>query len=159
MPSSWKARKAIAALLAEEMKTGSIAELGSGWGTMLPALSRKLPKCAITGFENSPVPFLFSRFLLLCMQRKQIRVIFGSFYETPLSPHDAVICYLYPGAMEKLKLKFSQELRPGSLIISNTFAVSGWEPERTVVLNDLYRSPVYVYRMGYGNSGNILFTG
>lgn len=159
MPSSWKARRAIAAILAEEMKTGSIAELGSGWGTMLPVLSRKLPQCAISGFENSPVPFLFSRLLLLCIRRKQIRVIFGSFYKTPLAPYDAVVCYLYPGAMEKLKLKFTQELKSGSLIISNTFAVPGWEPERTVVLNDFFRSPVYVYRMGPGNSGNTLFIG
>ena len=159
MPSSWKAGKAAAELLAGEMETGSIAELGSGWGTMLSGLTLRLPRCTITGYENSPVPFLFSRLLLYAMRRTQVRIFFRSFYDTPLGSHDAVICYLYPGAMEKLRPKFEQELMEGSIVISNTFAVPGWVPEKTVILNDLYRTPLYLYRVGNRHSSTISFTG
>ena len=159
MPSSWKAGKAVAQLLAGEMETGSIAELGSGWGTMLPAVTSRLPLCTITGYENSPVPYLFSRLLLFFMGRKGTRIIFSSFYDTNLSSHSAVICYLYPGAMEKLKSKFEKELMEGSIVISNTFAVPGWVPEKTIIINDLYRTPVYLYRTGARNNSKITFTG
>ena len=159
MPSSWKAGKAVATLLAGEVETGSIAELGSGWGTMLPAVTSRLPRCTITGYENSPVPYLFSRLLLFVMRRKGARIIFGSFYDASLSSHDAVICYLYPGAMEKLKPKFENELGEGSIVISNTFAVPGWVPEKTIIINDLYRTPVYLYRTGARNNSKTVFTG
>jgi len=31
------------------------------------------------------------------------------------------------------------------VVVSNTFAVLGWEPEQVVKLDELYRTPVYCY--------------
>lgn len=159
MPSSWKAGRAVAELLKGEMETGSIGELGSGWGTMLLAVTIRLPQCLVTGYENSPVPFLFSRILLFFAGTKRGSISYGNFYDKSLESHDAVICYLYPGAMEKLKTKFENELRKGSIVISNTFALRGWVPEKTTILRDLYRTPVYLYRIGSHHLPKTEFTG
>ena len=57
-----------------------------------------------------------------------------------------VICYLYPGAMRRLKGKFEKELSKGAIVVSNTFAIPGWRPMRVIEADDLYRTPLYVYR-------------
>jgi hypothetical protein len=57
-----------------------------------------------------------------------------------------VVCYLFRGGMQQLAPKLSAELKPGALVLSNTFALPGWTPEATVVVDDLWKSPVYRYR-------------
>jgi hypothetical protein len=61
-----------------------------------------------------------------------------------------ILCYLYPGGMRKLKPKLEQELRPGTLIISNTFSIPGWEPVQVLPAEDFFHSAVYVYKMRKG---------
>ncbi len=56
-----------------------------------------------------------------------------------------VVCYLYPGAMRKLKDKFEQELAPGTLVVSNTFSISGWKPINVIDTHDLYNTHIYLY--------------
>jgi hypothetical protein len=52
---------------------------------------------------------------------------------------------LYPEAMKRLRYKFEEELKPGALVISNTFAVPGWQSMSVIELEDLYRSKIYKY--------------
>ena len=59
--------------------------------------------------------------------------------------HIAFVCYLYPGAMRQLKEKFIKELKPGTMIISNTFAIPGWIPQQVWEVNDLYKTKIYRY--------------
>ena len=47
--------------------------------------------------------------------------------------------------MEKLKEKFLKELKPGTIIISNTFAISGLKPTQIIEINDIYKTKVYKY--------------
>ena len=49
--------------------------------------------------------------------------------------------------MTELKPKLEAELRPGALVLSNTFAVPGWQPVATRTADDMYRSAVYLYRL------------
>ena len=67
---------------------------------------------------------------------------------TDLGGFDGVYCYLYAGAMTQLSHKLRRELRPGAWVISNTFALPGWQPIRVVRLRDWYRTPMYLYRQG-----------
>ena len=39
----------------------------------------------------------------------------------------------------------AQRLKPGTVVISNTFRMPGWEPEKVVQLNDLHRTSIYRY--------------
>ncbi|MNW58497.1 hypothetical protein D3C74_363660 [compost metagenome] len=56
-----------------------------------------------------------------------------------------VLCYLFPGAMERLAVKFRQELPPGAVVISVFFALPDMQPVRTVTCRDTLRTKLYVY--------------
>jgi hypothetical protein len=49
--------------------------------------------------------------------------------------------------MTSLKTKFEEELKPDTLIISNTFGITDWEPEEVITLNDIHQTPIYRYRV------------
>ena len=57
---------------------------------------------------------------------------------------DMVVCYLYPGAMQRLNIVFREQLKPGARVISICFALPDWEPEQ-VVCRDMYRTKLYIY--------------
>jgi hypothetical protein len=143
MPSTAVAKKALLALLPEKLE-GKIYELGSGWGTLLIPLAKKFSSCQIIGFETSPLPYLYSK--LRCMSCSNVQLHYQDFFSANLKEADLVVCYLYLGAMEKLKTKLEVELQPGALVVSNTFAIHGWIPERVLELDDIYKTKVYLYR-------------
>ena len=61
--------------------------------------------------------------------------------------YDVVFAYLSPVPMSDLWLKAKQEMRPGSLFISNTFAVNDQPPQECITVDDLHHSTLYLWRM------------
>lgn len=57
------------------------------------------------------------------------------------------MCYFYPGAMARLAPKLTAEFAPGGTVLSHTFALPGWCPQRTAIAGDLYRTPVYLHQV------------
>lgn len=123
-----------------------IYDLGSGWGTLVFAISSKSPDYHVKGFERSPVPYLYALLLNKVTGRSNCNFIFTNFFSISLKEADVVVCYLCTELMDQLKTKLERELKPEALVISNTFALPEWQPVETVTANDLYRSKVYVYR-------------
>ena len=146
MPSTPKAKKNILELLSQNLN-GNILELGSGWGTLAFSIAKKLPQCQVTAYENSPVPFLFSKLRLFIQPRKNLSIQFQNFFHADLSHAQCIVCYLYPGAMQKLNTKFKKELKPGTWILSNTFALTGRSPIQSKTINDLYNTKIYLYQI------------
>jgi hypothetical protein len=142
MPTGGRVNRVVLDVLQDINLSGRVVELGSGWGSLALRIAKRLPQCSVVGYENSPVPYFVSQ--VLCGVLSVSRVAFNrvDFYTVSLSDFDVVVCYLYPGAMEKLSAKFTAELQPGTLVLSHTFAVPGWEPERVVEVPDLYRTKV-----------------
>jgi hypothetical protein len=145
MPSSRKALAAVLQLIKETGSSGSIVDLGSGWGTLCFAVAYAFPDREVRGYENSPVPYMYCLLINVLLRRKNLRFSCRNFREAPLHENGLVLCFLYPGAMKNLKPKFEQELRHGAVVISNTFAVPLWKPQRVVELNDMYRTKIYLY--------------
>ena len=137
MPTTRKARSAILSLLPSKVQ-GEVVELGSGWGGMALELARKYPSCQVTAYELSWVPFLFSQ---LRGRPSNLEWRRQDFLKADLSSVKLVVVYLYPGAMQKL----ASLLPPDAIIISNTFALPGRTPTAIVHLDDLYRTPIYLY--------------
>jgi hypothetical protein len=144
MPSSRKALAAILQMIKETGPGGSIVDLGSGWGTLCFAVAHAFPDKEVYGYENSPVPYMYCLSINLLLRRKNLRFFCRNFHTAALHETGLVYCYLYSGAMEKLTLKFEQELRPGTVVISNTFAVPLWKPQRVAILKDMYRTKIYL---------------
>ena len=49
--------------------------------------------------------------------------------------------------MEKLKPKLEAELKPGALVLSNTFALAGWQAVEERTAPDIHASRVYLYKV------------
>ncbi len=143
MPSS---RRAVAAVLelVPAQTTGTVLELGAGWGTLAFALARHAPGATVMAYESSPVPFAVLWLRQRVVRAPNLRLCFGDFSSAPLVTTKVVVCYLWPGAMTELAESLAA-LPFGALIVSNTFGMRGWVPEREVVLNDVYRTRVSRY--------------
>ena len=146
MPTSPRVRRVLLELLPDD-PGGPVAELGAGWGTLAFPLARRWPERAVTAYEISPVPWLFMRCRQAVTPCRNLRVLRRDFFAADLRGTALVVCYLYPGAMSRLRAKFEAELPPGAVVLPHTFAVPGWVPETAVRAPDLYRTPVYLYRI------------
>ena len=146
VPSTRKARQAILQAT-EGAPDGPIIELGSGWGTLALALAKKYPDRQIIGYEISLIPWLFSLLLKRLKRIDNLTLQRGNFLSTELPPAKLLVCYLYPKGMMKLAGKLKRERPRAEMLISNTFALPGTEPLQVLRLQDLYRSPVYVYKL------------
>lgn len=145
MPTSPKVKN----ILLEHLPavSGIIYELGSGWGTLTFSLSKKYPQCKLIAFENSPIPYLFSKIRHLFFRSNRLQIKWQNFYHVDLHEVDMIVCYLYPGAMLRLKTQFEKELKQGCWVVSHTFAVPGWKPYKTYETNDMYRTKIYIYKI------------
>lgn len=122
----------------------SVLDLGCGLGGPLARLADLRPDLALHGVEAAPLNWLTSRLRL----GARARIRLGSIWNEDLSRHDLVYAYLSPEPMARLWDKASREMRPGSLFVSNSFAVPGVPPERVIELDDLSRARLLVWRMG-----------
>ncbi len=146
VPSSRKARKTILTA-SQKAPVGTIIELGSGWGNLALALAKEYPERQVIGYELSPIPWLVSVALQRFQGIMNLTLRRQNFLSTEFPEAALIVCYLYPGGMEKLAEKIWREKPDVKMLISNTFALPGTEPDQTIRLDDLYRSPIYVYRL------------
>lgn len=146
MPTSTRVKQEVLALIPDDLD-GEVHELGAGWGTLAWAVASKFPRARVIGSERSPFPFLFCRLRLLLQPRENLTIRFGDLHRADLRGARLVLTYLWTGAMLRLGPKFDAELPDGALVISHTFAWRGKEPELTRTTADLYRTPVYRYRI------------
>jgi hypothetical protein len=142
--TSPKVLKVLLACLPQEAN-GPVLELGCGWGGVVSAVTDLRPGWKMLGYELSPLPFL------ICWIRTKLSkgngsVVRHNFFKASFHQAGGVICYLYPRAMKKLKVKFEAELPSTAWVISHTFAIPGWQAEAIVRVNDIYRTQIYIYR-------------
>jgi hypothetical protein len=146
MPTSSQVKREVLAFIPSDLE-GEVHELGAGWGTLAFAIAAHCPRARVVGWERSPFPYLFCRLRALVQRRPNLTVRFGDFHRADLRHARLVIAYLWTGAMTRLGPKFEAELPDGAEVISHTFAWRGQEPEQTTITKDLYRTPVYRYRI------------
>lgn len=144
MPTSDKVKRKVLDSIPPETQ-GTIVDLGSGWGNVAIQLAKKFPHCQIIGYESSPIPYIFSRFWAFIDNNPNLKIYRKNFFKEDLSNVTLIYCYLYPVAMKNLREKFLNELKPGTIIFSNTFAIPDWEPVHVVNVKDLYNTRIYMY--------------
>jgi hypothetical protein len=104
-------------------KDAVIMDLGSGWGTLVVALARAFPGSSVQGLEMSLFPYLISRWRTRNLANVSVR--YENFFRSDLKNADAVTCYLMPGLMPRVSELLDRTLRPGTLVVSNTFLFRG----------------------------------
>lgn len=145
-PTSKRVKEKVLEMLPIEVK-GEIYELGSGFGKMAIALSHAYPQKKVKSFEMAKIPYWIQRLFLVFFNSKNMELSKKNFKNQNLSSAGLIFCYLYKGIMPILSEKFIKELRPGTWIISHTFALPNWKPVQTIYVKDLYNTPVYLYQV------------
>lgn len=119
-----------------------VIDLGCGLGGWLAGLGAARSDLRLSGVEMAPLNWLLSRLRL--GGRADIRL--GSLWEADLSGYDVVYAYLSPAPMGRLWDKVQREMRPGTLFVSNSFAVPGVTPDETVELHDFSQARLLIWR-------------
>jgi hypothetical protein len=122
-------------------------DIGSGLGGVIIHLAATRPDITYTGIESAPLPFLWSWLRIRSSGYRHCNVHWSSFWDCDLSDFDIIFAYLSPEPMEKLWRKAQTEMKPGAVFISNTFSVPGQTPMQTVLVDDLHRSTLMIWRM------------
>lgn len=140
--------KAVWRQLAELLPAGAdrrIADLGAGAGGGLAMLNRLRPDAVSIGAESSPLLWLVG--MLRLLRRPRCRLAFGDWRRLDLSQFDLVYAFLSPAPMAEVWRKARREMRPGTLLVSNTFVVPDVEPDEVLEVDDSRRSRLYLWRM------------
>ncbi len=125
-------------------KALTIYELGSGWGGLAQGIAKTFPKAQVKGYEISPFPFLYS---WLFRRRKNCRFYRKDVLTLSMDDADALVFYLTPYLLQKLKPMFEKQLKPGTWVIANGFEIEGWSPIEEIELAKALEKKIYIYQM------------
>lgn len=122
----------------------TFCELGTGTGRVIAAVSKR-KDIKVIGFELSPPLYFITLLKLKLSRQKNHKMLFKNFFNANLKEADVIFCFLMPKTLEKLKKKFSNELKPGTRIISYVFKIESWKPY--FVLKKENKAAVYFYKI------------
>jgi len=131
-------KQKVAALDMLDLKPGdTLLELGSGDGRIMLAAAQRGLK--VVGIELNPLLVLVS-LIVTRRYRKQIRVIWGTYWGTPWPRADGIFTFMLPRYMQRLDERIAKWLPEGKAVklASFAFAIPGREPIEA-------RDGVYLY--------------
>ena len=105
-----------------------VIDIGSGLGGFVLDLALRRPEVQAVGIELAPLPWLLS-WLRARLSGSSARFIRGDYEDLDFGQFDAVFAYLSPAAMSALWRKASQEMRPGSMLLSFEFLITERTPD------------------------------
>lgn len=119
-------------------------DLGAGIGSIIRPLSKARPDARFSGIENAPAAWLIGYLRTLGLNNCSWH--WGDLWRTRLENYDVVYAFLSPAPMPALWEKVLREMRPGSLFISNSFAVPDIAASRIIALDDARQTRLYCYQ-------------
>jgi len=143
-------KKMIRQILAEiEFKDNALVyDLGCGDGRFGRELVKQ-KNVQVIGFEYFIVPYLLGHLINLFSKNK-IKIKLKDFFKEDLSKADYIFCYLIDKEQSRLEEKLKKELKPGAIVISNTFEFKNWQPLKIIKIDKAKKTGlshfVYVYR-------------
>lgn len=124
-------------------ETPVIYELGCGRARFLKMMAKAFPRAELIGVEN-----LFGLYLLdkiqFKLRRSQIKLLKQDFFTVDLKNADLIYCYLNNATMEKLGEKFRKECRRGTQVVSRSFPIPQFEPNKVLKIRN---KQVYFYKV------------
>ncbi len=123
-----------------------VADAGCGTGSLLARLARSRPASHFVGVEIAPLPWLMA--WLRMRQRTNAQVCRTSFWQWSFAGQDMVYVFLSPVPMARIWEKACAEMAPGTMLVSNSFAIPQVSPERIIQVPDRRQTCLYLYRVG-----------
>lgn len=143
--SGVRARRLLSQRLAGLPAGFAFVDLGCGLAGTLVQLARDYPAARLVGVETAPLVFVLA--WLRCLRYRNCHVRYRSLWRENLAAYDAVYCFLSPAPMAELWAKAQREMRPGSLLISNSFEVPGVAATEVIELDDWRASRLLLWRL------------
>lgn len=122
-----------------------VLDLGCGFGGLLVRGARARPNASFVGVELAPLPTLAAWWRLRGM--RNARVIREDLWKHDLAQYDFVYAFLSPLVMQALWHKARAEMKPGSVLVSNSFAVEGVQPDAIIPLSGRNSHALYLWRL------------
>jgi ubiquinone/menaquinone biosynthesis C-methylase UbiE len=128
-----------------EVKTGDVLyDLGSGDGR-IPITAAKLYKVHGTGIDINPERIAEAE----ANAKKEgvtnlVKFRNEDLFEADFKDATVVTLYLLPSINLKLRPKLLRELKPGTRIVSHSFDMGEWEPEKRIEVDGRY---LYLWRV------------
>ena len=133
---------AVAGLLPQD-RAARVLDIGSGTGSFMMTLAHLRPDCELVGIESAPAPWLISLFRSRRDRNVQIRR--GDFFAESWAEYDLVYAFLSPVPMSAVWDKARRELRPGGMLVSNSFPVAETTPARVIDVGDRRATRLFIY--------------
>ena len=149
MPTRPLVRDAMLARVPRDARV--IHELGAGFGGLAIAAARSHPNAQVHAWEQAWLPWLVARLRAAVRGAGRVHIHRGDLLDAPHAQADAVLLYLHPAGMTALAPQLRDGLRPGTTVVSNTFALPDWTPHAEELLPDAMRTKVLVYMQGRGS--------
>ncbi|BEV71004.1 MULTISPECIES: class I SAM-dependent methyltransferase [unclassified Paludibacterium] len=146
--SSEEVAQQLAAVLPEQ---GVVLEAGAGDARLALRLASLRPDLQVHALENAWGSFCLARLRWLRAGRPaNVRVALSDFWRVNWQDYDSVYVFLSPAPMKRVWDKFQMQARPGAMLISNTFAVPGVEPEQRLPLSGRLQQSLLLWRAAHG---------
>ena len=119
-------------------------DLGCGLGGNVAFMSQQKAVAESHGVETAPVPYIVST-LMTSLRGGNTYAM--DIWNTELAYYDLVYAFLSPEPMQKLWAKVQDEMHPGSVFVSNSFAVPDVEASEVWALDDKRKTILYIYHL------------
>lgn len=143
VPLYLSSRHALAALDEVLPEQGRVLDIGAGTGTVLVHLAQR-PGLQVAGIEHAWLPWLLARLRL----PRRVRLLCGDWSQLDFSDYDLVYAFLSPAAMPALWEKARREMRRGSVLVSNRFAIPDIRPATTLRYGPANEHLLHVFEPG-----------
>ncbi len=124
-------------------------DLGSGDGRVVFRAAREGIFHKSVGYEINPALHMWVKFRQMITPKywSSTQFYLGDLWKVKLHHYDVVAVYgLYP-IMDRLGKKLQQELKPGSIVVSNVFEIPNWKAVSSTASASSQGKGVYLYQV------------
>ncbi len=139
--------KIISIIQSHKKSHGVLYDLGSNHGKFALKVQKSLPRLEIYGLDNNSVRIFWSKAKTIFAKHSP-NFLKIDIFKADISRADVVYAYLPSSLMPHLRQKLQKELKPGSMVITNTVFFDGWDPMETYITNDSQpeKEKIFVYQ-------------
>ena len=121
------------------------AELGAGIGTVTVTLAKYHPQLTINAWERAPLPWAIN--VWRNRHYANSSCYRDNLWSCDFNQYDLIFVFLSSAVLPELGAKLQASMRPGSLLVSSSFAIPHWQPETIKQLNDIAKTQLFCYRI------------